>query len=214
MTTYSIRGIHAGPVRPHYSGDRPSAIAKQPLGGEIRIERDGIREDEQADRINHGGPERALLHYCLDHYAWWREQFPERAQRFQPSGFGENLSSGGLDETSVYIGDIYRIGDCRVQVAQPRTPCWKLNVRFDIPDLARRVQDNGRCGWFYRVLEPGSIAAGEEIELIERLPGNISIAAAMQALYGDGSREQLQRLVGCAALAANWRDKAQRRLND
>lgn len=209
MTTYSIRGIYAGPVREHYSGDRPSAIDKQPLDYAVRVEHNGIRDDEQADRINHGGPDRALLHYCRDHYAWWREQYPEQGARFRPPGFGENLSSSGMNETSVHIGDIYRIGGCRVQVAQPRTPCWKLNVRFGISDLARQVQNNARCGWFYRVLEPGDMVTGDAIELLERPADSLSVAAAMHAVYLEPEREQLRRLSRLEALAPNWRRKAE-----
>ncbi|RRQ21693.1 MOSC domain-containing protein [Thiohalobacter thiocyanaticus] len=215
MTMHILRGIYAGRVDPDYANGRASAITKQPLDGEVRIGTAGIAEDEQADPVNHGGPERALLHYSLDNYAWWQAQYPERAAAFHPPGFGENLSSAGLDERSVHIGDVYcigRIGGCRLQVAQPRSPCWKLDVRFGVSGLAREVQDNSRCGWFYRVVEPGTLQVGDRIELLERLPGSVSIAAAMQAVYGNGSREQLQRLVDSTALAANWRDKARRRL--
>ena len=208
MPTHAIRGIYAGGVDADYADGRPSAIAKRPLDGAVRVEREGIRGDEQADRVNHGGPERALLHYCLDHYTWWREQCPEQADRFRPPGFGENLSSSGMDETSVYIGDIYRIGACRLQVAQPRTPCWKLNVRLAVPDLARRVQDSARCGWFYRVLEPGSISPGDAIELLERPTESLTIAAAMHAVYHEPERMQLQRLAGLESLAPHWRRKA------
>ena len=209
MTTHTVRGIYAGGVDADYADGRPSAIAKQALDGAVRVARDGIPGDAQADRVNHGGADRALLHYCLDHYAWWRDRFPDRAQRFQPPGFGENLSSSGRDETDVHIGDVYRIGGCRLQVSQPRTPCWKLNVRFAVPDMARRVQDSARCGWFYRVLEAGRIAAGDTIELLERPADSLSVAAAMHAVYIEPEREQLHRLSRLEALAPNWRRKAE-----
>lgn len=208
-----LEGIYAGRIQLHYAGDRDSAIDKQPLESAVEILHEGIHCDQQADRINHGGLERALLHYCADHYAWWREQFPQRAERFQPPGFGENLSSSGMNESSVHIGDIYRIGSCTIQVTQPRTPCWKLNVRFDIPEMARLVQENGRCGWFYRILEPGDIAVGDAIEVLERLPDSPSVAVTLQAVYHDFDRERLQWLTQFKPLASNWRKKASDRLN-
>ncbi|HSH28726.1 MAG TPA: MOSC domain-containing protein [Thiohalobacter sp.] len=217
MPMHILRGIYTGRIDPDYARGRASAIAKRPLDGEARVGSTGIAGDEQADPVNHGGPERALLHYSLDHYAWWQARHPHQAERFRAPGFGENLASAGMDERNVHIGDVYRIGGrnggCRLQVAQPRSPCWKLDVRFDIAGMARQVQDSARCGWFYRVLEAGTLRVGDGIDLLERLPGSLSVAAAMQAIYGDTEdRERLQRLADCAALAANWRDKARRRL--
>lgn len=211
-----LRGIYAGRIDPDYARGRASAIDKQSLEGEVRIGSAGIAGDEQADPVNHGGPERALLHYSLDNYPWWQAQYPQRAAAFRPPGFGENLSSAGMDEHNVHIGDVYRIGrigGCRLQVSQPRNPCWKLDVRFDVAGMARQVQDSARCGWFYRVLEAGTLRIGDDIDLLERLPGSLSVAATMRAIHGEAEdRERLQRLADCTALAANWRDKARRRL--
>lgn len=204
----TLKGVYAGRIQPNFSGDRASAIDKLPLEAGVMVLREGIHCDQQADGDNHGGPERALLHYCLDHYSWWRDRYPEQAPRFLAPGFGENLSSGGMNESGVLIGDIYRIGRCRVQVSQPRSPCWKLNVRFGVPDLAREVQDNGRCGWFYRILETGALAVGDGIELIGRTEGNPSVAAVMRAIYHDLDRDQLQSLTRLESLAPNWRSKA------
>lgn len=208
----TLNGIYAGRIQPHFAGDRDSAIDKQPLKA-VEVLQRGIHCDQQADTVNHGGPERALLHYCADHYAWWREQFPQQAEHFHPPGFGENLSSADMNETSVHVGDVYRIGSCTVRVTQPRTPCWKLNVRFNLPDMARRVQENGRCGWFYRVLEPGLITTGDSIEALDRLPDSPSIAVTLQAVYQDFDRDRLQWLAQFEPLAHNWRKKARDRLN-
>ncbi|WP_019612139.1 MOSC domain-containing protein [Thioalkalivibrio sp. AKL7] len=212
MTISTLSGLYTGRVAPDYAKGRASAIDKQPVPGEVSVDRLGLTGDEQADPDNHGGPERALLHYCLDHYAWWQTEHPARATRFEPPGFGENLASRDMDEHSVHIGDVYRIGSVRVQVSQPRTPCWKLDVRFDIPGLARRVQETGRCGWFYRVLEPGTLTPGDTIERLERQPEGLSIAAAMAAIYRQPNHQHLQQLAHCEALAPNWREKARRKL--
>lgn len=212
MTTTRLIGIYTGRVTADYARGRASAIDKQPVEGPVVLGPLGLAGDEQADPENHGGAERALLHYSLDRYAGWQEQYPDRATRFVPPGFGENLASHGMDEHSVHIGDIYRIGTARVQVSQPRTPCWKLDARFDIPGLAREVQETGRCGWFYRVLEPGTLTAGDTIERLERQPESLSIAAAMAAVYRRPNRQHLQLLADCETLAPNWREKARRKL--
>lgn len=212
MTTVTIHGIYTGRIAPNYAKGRASAIDKQPVPGNITVGHLGLTGDEQADPDNHGGPERALLHYSLDHYPGWQSEYPARAVRFAGPGFGENLASHGMDEHSVHIGDIYRIGTACVEVSQPRTPCWKLDVRFDIPGLARQVQETSRCGWFCRVLQPGTLAGGDAIELLKRPPGSLSIATAMAAVYQQANREHLQQLADCAPLALNWREKARRKL--
>lgn len=212
MTANRLIGLYTGRVATDFANGRASAIDKQPVAGAVAVEPLGLVGDEQADPDNHGGPERALLHYSLDRYAGWQAQYPDQAARFAAPGFGENLASHGMDEHSVHIGDIYRIGTARVQVSQPRTPCWKLDVRFGIPGLAREVQETGRCGWFYRVLQPGTLTVGDTIEHLERRPDSLSIAAAMAAVYRQPDAQHLQQLADCAALASNWREKARRKL--
>lgn len=212
MTPTRLIGIYTGHVNTDYARGRASAIDRQPVEGPVALGPLGLTGDEQADPENHGGPERALLHYSLDRYAGWQEQYPDRATRFVPPGFGENLASHDMDEHTVHIGDVYLIGTARVQVSQPRTPCWKLDVRFDIPGLAREVQATARCGWFYRVLETGTFTTGDTIELLERPPHTLSIAAAMAAVFRQPNRQHLQQLADCEGLAPNWRKKARRKL--
>lgn len=208
-----IEGVFIGAVAP-LTGERDSAIAKHAVTGAIELTSLGLHGDAQADRVNHGGPERALLHYCARHYADWARACPQAAALFTAPGFGENLSSAGMDEETVCIGDIYRIGSARVQVSQPRSPCWKLNTRFGIPDLAQRVQDSQRCGWLYRVLEPGELAAGDSVELLERPHPDFSVAAVMRTVNAATlDRGRLAAIVALPTLSANWRAKAERRLS-
>lgn len=207
-----IEGVFIGTVAP-LSGERDSAIVKHAVAGPVELSPLGLLGDTQADRVNHGGPERALLHYCARHYADWAREFPQAAAAFVPPGFGENLSSAGMDEETVCIGDIYRLGTARVQVSQPRSPCWKLNTRFGIPDLAQRVQDSQRCGWLYRVLDTGEISPGDRIELLERPHPDCSVAAVMRAVNAATlDRELIAAIAALPALSANWRNKAERRL--
>ncbi|MFA7387505.1 MAG: MOSC domain-containing protein [Thiohalobacteraceae bacterium] len=204
----SIQGLYTGSIAA--LGERTSAIAKRPIQS-AELTPLGLRGDQQADRVNHGGPERALLQYCARHYADWRRELPAAAT-LAPPGFGENLSAALMDEDNVCIGDIYQIGGARVQVSQPRSPCWKLNARSSIPDLALRVQDSARCGWLYRVLVPGRVTVGDAIELLERPHPDMTVATLMRAVYRDAAEPGLlERIAALAELSPNWRDKAKRR---
>ena len=207
-----IEGVFIGAVAP-LTGGRDSAIVKHAVDGAIELTPFGLYGDTQADRVNHGGPERALLHYCARHYADWARDYPQSAAAFVAPGFGENLSSAHMDEETVCIGDIYRLGTARVQVSQPRSPCWKLNTRFGIPDLAQRVQDTQRCGWLCRVLDTGEISPGDRIELLERPHPDCSVAAVMRAVNAAAlDRDYLAVIAALPALSVNWRGKAERRL--
>lgn len=207
-----IEGLYIGAIAP-LTDTRESAIVKRAVGGTIELTPLGLYGDMQADRVNHGGPERALLHYCARHYPDWARAFPHAASPFAAPGFGENLSSTLMDEENVCIGDVYRLGTARVQVSQPRSPCWKLNERFGVADLAQRMQDTQRCGWLYRVLEPGEIAVGDRIERLERLHADFSVAAVMRAVNAATlDRDRLAAIAALPELSTNWRGKAERRL--
>ncbi|MFC3570066.1 MOSC domain-containing protein [Paracoccus simplex] len=130
-----------------------------------------------------------------------------------PGAFGENISTRGLTETDVAVGDIFRLGSALVQVSQGRQPCWKLNRRFGVADMARRVQQSGRTGWYYRVLQPGIVAPGDRLERIDRVAPDWTLRRLWHALYVD--RLNLGELQGIAALdvlAEGWRRYAVRRL--
>ena len=204
-----IEGLYVGHIAP--LGERVSAIVKQVVEA-AELTPLGLQGDEQADRINHGGPERALLQYCCRHYAAWQRELPAAAAALAAPGFGENLGSSAMDENSVCIGDVYRIGAARVQVSQPRSPCWKLNARLGVPDLALRVQASARCGWLYRVLEPGRLAVGDRIALVARPNPGMTVASLMHAVNAaTPDRNLLAQIAALAELSPNWRNKAQRR---
>ncbi len=167
----TIDAVLAGKVRPYTRPGSTSAIDKQPVGGRVRIETLGLVGDEQADPRVHGGPDKAVHHYPFDHYAPWREELgdlvaPGRLDA--PGAFGENLSSRGLTEDDVCLGDRFRIGTAVVEVSQGRQPCWKLSDRIGVADMARRVQTSGRRGWYYRVLQRGEVRLGDAVELDAR----------------------------------------------
>jgi len=127
-----------------YEGSRPSAIAKLQVDGELSLTEKGLVGDEQAEKKIHGGPDRALCHYPREHYAFWASEYPDQAELFVAPAFGENLSTEGLTEKNVFIGDIFRWGEALIQVTQPRSPCFKLNFHFGISDIATQMQNAGK----------------------------------------------------------------------
>lgn len=185
----------------------PSAMDKRPTDTPVRLGPQGLVGDEQADRRHHGGLDKALHHYPLAHYAAWREELSaDLAGRLRPGFFGENLALDGLDETTVCIGDRFRFGDALIEVSQARQPCWKLNLRSGLPDMVRRLQDSGRTGWYYRVLEQGTVCAGNRLEPVGRPHPDWPLARVLHHLYrATLDRGALQALVTLPELASSWR---------
>ena len=205
--------VRAGRAEPFGPQGEPSAIRKRSLAGRAAVVRAGLVVDEQADRRHHGGPDKALHHYPGEHYAAWRVELPEQAALLETGSFGENLVTRGMCEQDVCVGDAFRVGSVTVQVSQGRQPCWKLNVRFGRPDMARRVQDSGRAGWYYRVIEEGVIATGDTFALLERPHPEWTLARVQRLLYRDClDREALAALSEVGALAPDWRELLCRRL--
>ncbi|WP_303901223.1 MOSC domain-containing protein [Thiohalomonas denitrificans] len=214
LPSVRLLGLRIGRTESFGPRGEPSAIRKQPVRARIPVTRLGLAGDEQGDRRHHGGLDKAVHHYPAEHYATWQMELPELAPRMETGGFGENLSTSGLDEQNICVGDIFRLGHATLQVSQARQPCWKLNVRFGLSDMARRVQDSGRTGWYYRVLEKGEAGPDDSLVLIERLHPDWTLARILRTLHHDGlDREALASLVGLEALAPGWRALAKKRLN-
>lgn len=210
MTQVEILGVFIGKAE-DIGGGLSAARCKQRAEHRLWLWPQGLGQDEQGDARFHGGPERALHHMPSEHYAYWRSHHPEL--QWPLSSFGENLSSRGLSEEQVCIGDIFRWGDVLLQVSQPRSPCYRLNRPGANPELARAVQDSGRCGWFYRVLRPGFVSAEMPFELVQRSYPSLSVAQALQHFYHfPMERAGLQQLQLCPALSARWREIAAQRL--
>ena len=158
----------AGKVRAYTRPGTRSAIDKQPLAGAVQIGELGLEGDEQGDLRVHGGIDKAVHHYAFDHYARWRDELGPLPPLETPGAFGENISTRGLTEAEVCLGDRFILGSALLEISQGRQPCWKLNDRFGVADMARRVQATGRTGWYYRVLRPGTARAGDMLVLAER----------------------------------------------
>ncbi len=164
----------------------PSAIDKKPVSGPVEVGLEGLAGDAQGNPERHGGPEMAVHIFPSEHYADFLADDPRLADRLaEPGAFGENLSSRGLTEENVCIGDVVRIGTTLLQVSQTRNPCWKLNVRFQDAQMSRKVQKSARLGWYYRVLETGHLAAGEAITLEDRPRPDWTLERLIRCLYFD-----------------------------
>ena len=213
--SFPIRALLAGRVQPLSRGEG-SAIAKRPLSGAVQIGLFGIIGDEQADQVHHGGRDKALHHYPFDHYARWREDAPDAVLLHAAGAFGENISTTGLDEDTVCIGDRFRLGSALVEVSQARQPCWKQGDRLawtTLPDLMVR---EGRSGWYYRVLEPGQAQAGDDLILINRPFPDWTARRVFDLLVGGKYKEDRAALAVLSemhVLFEGWRVRARQFLN-
>ncbi|MBL8328949.1 MAG: MOSC domain-containing protein [Rubrivivax sp.] len=150
-----------------------TAIGKHPVEGPVAVRPLGLDGDEQADPSVHGGLSKALYAYPAQHYAFWRTV---RAQArvalwddALPHGaMGENLTLEGLEEAALWIGDRLRLPDCVLAVSEPRQPCFKFNAAMGFEQAAGLMLQSGYCGSYLAVIEPGTVSAGQRIEL---LPG-------------------------------------------
>lgn len=208
----SVDGIFAGKIGFLPGESRGSAIDKRPLSGRCVIGPEGLAGDEHADPGAHGGAEKAVHLFPQEHHAALARAFPE-ARHLQPGGLGENLSTCGITENEACIGDIFALGTARLQIAQPRTPCWKIDARCGVEGVAARVAEHGIAGWYFRVLTPGECAAGDALIHLERPAGAVSLARFNRSLRERRpSLQVLDRLAGAPGLAAEWVRKIRSRM--
>jgi len=213
MTTFTILELRTGRAEPYGPKGEPSAINKEPIDRSLLATADGLEGDEQGDRRHHGGLDKALHAYAVVHYEKWARELPDAADRFAPGGFGENLVVDGVTEHDLCLGDRFQMGKALVELSQSRQPCWKLNLRFNRSDMAHRVQATGRTGWYFRVLNPGVIAAGAEAHLIARPNAEWPLSRVWRLLYYDMlDRDALGSFLRVHGLPDRWRRLAERRL--
>ncbi|WP_417775820.1 MOSC domain-containing protein [Stutzerimonas xanthomarina] len=193
--------------------EKPSAIDKQLAMSDVWLDFNGLQGDRVADNRFHGGPDRSLCHYPADHYAHWRRLFP-LLRDISPGAFGENMSTLGLDERQVCIGDRFRWGDALIEVSQPRSPCSNLDRRHDASGLARQLAKSGRTGWLYRTLEPGTVHPGAMLRLIERPCPAASVLRIWRGYMNeDLSNTELDWLTSLLPLASEYRTGFRQRLD-
>jgi MOSC domain-containing protein YiiM len=212
--TIFIRSVQVGQAAPLGPNGIPSGFIKRSIDHRVGLDALGLLGDEQADLTVHGGPEKAVYGYASRHYAAWQSEHPEHADLLVPGAFGENLTIDGLDEEQIRVGDVHGIGSALLQVCQPRQPCFKLALRFSDNRLPKAMVKSGRAGWYYRVLQTGTLAAGDEVRLVERPQPDFPFARLVSIInHGDATAEENASLAAMSEVAAWIRTRAQDRID-
>ncbi len=205
--SYAVR-IFTGTIRPLPGTGRSTGMFKLPLAAPIDLGPTGFAGDEQADRQVHGGPDKAVHLYPSEHFAALARRFPGAAPLLLPGSIGENLSATGLGESEACLGDVFALGGARLQICQPRSPCWKIDSRYGTEGMAAYIAETGLSGWYWRVLEGGRVAPGDTLDLLAREPGSPTLAAAAKLWRAHRPPiDELGRLAAIPGIAAAWRDK-------
>lgn len=194
MMPLHLKYLLVGKGAPLGARGASSGIAKSSVQSVLTLTELGFCGDEQGDRVRHGGPEKAVHHYPFDRYAAWAKEIGDRETLIYPGAFGENLSTKGLTEHNVAVGDVFELGTATIEISQGRQPCWKLNKSFGRSDMAKSVQSGSRTG---RVHTGGEVGPGDRLMLIARkIAGldfrphlaRISCRYAQSARAGDARR--------------------------
>ena len=182
-----------------------TGIFKEPGTGRVMMRRLNLDGDRQADLSVHGGPSKAVYVYPDEHYDYWRGELPE--MKLPWGMFGENLTTEGLREDVVSIGDRLRIGSAEVMVTEPRMPCYKLGIKFEREDIIKRFLRSGRTGFYVAVLQEGEVGAGDIVNLISRDGNNVTVADITRLYVSEKDNlDLLHRTMRVEALPESWRD--------
>jgi MOSC domain-containing protein YiiM len=181
-----------------------TGIFKAPVEGPVRVSALNIEGDQQADLTVHGGPSKAIYVYPSEHYAFWRKELPE--VEFPWGSFGENLSTEGLLEKDLNIGDHLCVGSVELVVTEPRLPCYKLGAKFNRDDMVKRFLKSRRTGFYCAALREGTIDAGDAIHYLSRDENRVTVADITR-LYAFDKKDfdAMRRVVEVKALSESWR---------
>jgi MOSC domain-containing protein YiiM len=188
-----------------------TSIYKEPVSGPIALRRHNLDGDKQSDLTVHGGPTKAVYTYPSEHYLFWRSELP--GMELEWGMFGENITTEGLAEESVYIGDVFKLGSAQLVVTEPRMPCFKLTIRFQREDMANRFLHSHRSGIYFGVVEEGTVQAGDRFELLSSDPQRLKVADVTRLYSTDKNNvELLEKAVATSALPEKWKDHFNHRL--
>jgi MOSC domain-containing protein YiiM len=180
-----------------------TGIYKTPVEGAIMLRTLNLDGDRQADLTVHGGPSKAAYVYPAEHYGYWQDELP--GTKLPWGMFGENFTTEGLNESTVHIGDRFRLGSAEVMVTEPRMPCYKLAIKFRRTDILKRFLRSGRTGFYFSVQREGQVGAGDKIELIEHDANNVTVADISRLYVRDKDDfETMRRAIAVEALPEKW----------
>ena len=189
-----------------------TSIWKSPVAGPVRVTTLNLDGDAQSDLSVHGGPEKAVYGYPAEHYDDWRRELS--LETLPWGAFGENLTTSGLREQDLAIGDRIRVGSVELMVTQPRMPCFKLGIRFGRDDMVKRFLRSGRSGFYFAVVEEGSLTAGDSLQFTAREPHGVTVADLAALDTGVArDRDVIRRALQVPALAESWK-RHLRRMSD
>lgn len=205
----TIRSVNVGEPRDveWFGRTVSTAIWKEPVEGRARVEGVNLAGDDQADRRVHGGPDKAVYAYAEEDIAWWRTTHPDVG----PGTFGENLTTAGIDLSEAWVGERWAVGDVVLEVSEPRLPCFKLGIRMGDAAFKDVFEAAGRLGTYLRIVEPGTVGAGDEVRILGRPAERLTVAEVAASRHGDDA-ELLRRLVAHPATSEGWRAGAWRAL--
>jgi MOSC domain-containing protein YiiM len=183
-----------------------TAIWKSPVAGRLAVRGVNLAGDDQADRKNHGGRDKAVYSYAVEDEEWWAERL---GRPIEPGTFGENLTLAGVDVTNALIGERWEIGSALFEVAQPRIPCWKLAARMGDAEFPQKFGDAGRPGAYLRIMREGEVGAGDEVRVIHRPSHGLTVGDVARIYHQD--REDYALFLTVPELAETWKSWARRR---
>lgn len=211
MIKTKLDTVLVGTPQPFREDGELSAIFKQAVHHSVELGEFGLEGNQVADLIHHGGRDKALHLYSKEHYAFWRDKYPDVEDFLKPGAFGENFSCSGMTEDDLCLGDIFQVGEALIQCSHARAPCWKLNHRFGKSDALKTVLKTTKSGSYFRVLQPGLVKAGDMIEQTERPFPKWPLSKVFRLVIGGehkGNEEDLRYLSKTTVLADAWRKRA------
>ena len=191
-----------------------TGIFKEAVKGRVALRKLNLDGDRQADLNVHGGKDKAVYCYPVEHYAYWKKELPGR--ELPMGSFGENFTTEGMSEDSAHLGDRFSVGSAEVEVTQPRMPCYKLGIRFEMDEMVRRFLASGRTGFYLRVTREGEVGAGDEITLLEREANGVAVSEITRLYiakrYGEEDAAAVRRALRVAALPESWKEYLREKL--
>lgn len=212
MTDVEV-SLYIGGIKPLPDSGRSTGMYKLPLRHPADLTEEGFSGDQQADRRVHGGIEKAVHLYPTRHYDRLAEQFPAIKTLLMAGCLGENIATDALDENDVRIGEIWQLGAARLQVCQPRNPCWKIDQRLGCEGVAAFIDEQMLCGWYWRVLAPATVRPGDRLQLESTPPEAPTLRYAM-TLWREHRPDmaELERVAATPGIATGWQSKIRQRL--